>query len=89
MTNPSQEFAASLIAEFVSRGVKNFYLAPGARSQALAIAAGQLAQAGKLSNHASFQNITKSMKIMENLLKSMKIQAFGKPPEYHKINENH
>ena len=49
MTNPSQEFAASLIAEFVASGVKNFYLAPGARSQALAIAAGQLAQAGKLS----------------------------------------
>ena len=49
MTSPSQEFAASLIAELVARGVKNFYLAPGARSQALAIAVGQLASAGKLS----------------------------------------
>jgi 2-succinyl-5-enolpyruvyl-6-hydroxy-3-cyclohexene-1-carboxylate synthase len=49
VTSPSQEFAAALIAEFVARGVKNFYLSPGARSQALAIAAGQIAQAGKLS----------------------------------------
>ncbi|MDG2497545.1 MAG: 2-succinyl-5-enolpyruvyl-6-hydroxy-3-cyclohexene-1-carboxylic-acid synthase [Aquiluna sp.] len=49
MTTPSQQFAASVVAELVAAGVKNFYLAPGARSQALAIAAGQLAGAGKLS----------------------------------------
>jgi len=47
--SPSQQFAATLIAELVSRGVRNFYISPGARSQALAIAVGQLAGAGKLS----------------------------------------
>lgn len=49
MTNPSQLFAASLCAHLVSLGIKDFYLAPGARSQALAIALSQLADAGKIS----------------------------------------
>lgn len=49
MTNPSQVFAASLTAHLVALGVKDFYLAPGARSQALAIALSQLADAGKIS----------------------------------------
>ncbi len=49
MSNPSQQFAAALLANLVKAGVKNFYLAPGARSQALAIAASQLADAGKIS----------------------------------------
>lgn len=49
MSNPSQQFAAELLANLVGSGVKNFYLAPGARSQALAIAASQLADAGKIS----------------------------------------
>lgn len=49
MTNPSQKFAAALLANLVARGVTNFYLAPGARSQALAIAASQLADAGEVS----------------------------------------
>ena len=49
MTNPSQKFAAALLANLVARGVTNFYLAPGARSQALAIAASQLADAGEIS----------------------------------------
>ena len=49
MTNPSQQFAAELLANLVVRGVRNFYLAPGARSQALAIAASQLADAGQIS----------------------------------------
>ncbi|QKJ25769.1 2-succinyl-5-enolpyruvyl-6-hydroxy-3-cyclohexene-1-carboxylic-acid synthase [Aquiluna borgnonia] len=44
----SQEFAARLIAQLAGAGATNFYLAPGARSQSLAIAAGQLAQAGKI-----------------------------------------
>jgi 2-succinyl-5-enolpyruvyl-6-hydroxy-3-cyclohexene-1-carboxylate synthase len=42
----SQTFAAKLIAALYNNGVKNFYLAPGSRSQALAIAANQLAEAG-------------------------------------------
>lgn len=49
MTNPSQVFAASVTAHLVALGVKDFYLAPGARSQALAIALSQLADANKIS----------------------------------------
>ena len=49
MSNPSQQFAAALLANLVKAGVKSFYLAPGARSQALAIAASQLADAGEIS----------------------------------------
>ena len=45
MTNlSSQSFAAELLATLVATGAKHLYLAPGARSQALAIAADQLAQ---------------------------------------------
>ena len=43
----AQDFAASLVANLVASGVESFYLSPGARSQALAIAAEQLASAGK------------------------------------------
>jgi 2-succinyl-5-enolpyruvyl-6-hydroxy-3-cyclohexene-1-carboxylate synthase len=42
----SQRFAAELIGQLVSNGVRDFYLAPGARSQALAIAIRQLQKAG-------------------------------------------
>ena len=43
----SQEFAAKLLAHLAAFGANNIYLAPGARSQALAIAAGQLSDSGK------------------------------------------
>ena len=46
--SPAQHFAAHLLAALAKVGVRNFFLAPGARSQALAIAAGQLAAAGKI-----------------------------------------
>ena len=49
MSAPAQVFAATLLASLAKAGVRNFYLAPGARSQALAIAAGQLAQANKIN----------------------------------------
>lgn len=42
----SQLFAARLLASLCEHGVRSFYLAPGSRSQALAIAANQLAEAG-------------------------------------------
>lgn len=45
--SPAQQFAAHLLATLVAGGAKRIFLAPGARSQALAIAAGQLAEAGK------------------------------------------
>ncbi len=48
---PAQVFAAHLLATLARAGVREFYLAPGARSQALAIAAGQLAEAGKINLH--------------------------------------
>lgn len=48
MSKPSsQSFAAELLATLVACGAKHLYLAPGARSQALAIAADQLANASK------------------------------------------
>ena len=47
MTNlSSQSFAAELLATLAATGAKHLYLAPGARSQALAIAADQLAAKG-------------------------------------------
>ena len=46
MTNsPAQSLAAHLLAAFAGAGCDQIFLAPGARSQALAIAAGQLADA--------------------------------------------
>lgn len=50
-SSPAQVFAANLLATLAKAGVKEFYLAPGARSQALAIAAGQLADAKKINLH--------------------------------------
>jgi 2-succinyl-5-enolpyruvyl-6-hydroxy-3-cyclohexene-1-carboxylate synthase len=42
---PAQFFASHLIARLASYGAE-FWIAPGARSQSLAIAAAQLAEAG-------------------------------------------
>ena len=50
-SSPAQVFAAHLLAALAKAGVQNFFLAPGARSQSLAIAAGQLAAAGKIKLH--------------------------------------
>ena len=46
-SSPAQSFASHLLAAFAAAGVDQIFLAPGARSQALAIAAGQLADADK------------------------------------------
>lgn len=51
MIAPAQAFAANLLATLVAGGVEHIYLAPGSRSQALAIAADQLTRAGKASLH--------------------------------------
>lgn len=48
--SPAQIFSAHLIAELAAWG-RDFWLAPGARSQALAIAAAQLSEAGKANLH--------------------------------------
>ena len=46
-SSPAQRFSANLLAAFAAAGVDQIFLAPGARSQSLAIAAGQLAEADK------------------------------------------
>lgn len=51
VSSPAQAFAAQLLATLAKAGVRNFFLAPGSRSQALAIAAGQLADAAKIDLH--------------------------------------
>ena len=48
--SPAQIFSAHIIAELAVWG-RDFWLAPGARSQALAIAAAQVADAGKANLH--------------------------------------
>ena len=49
--SPAQDFAAWLLASLVAAGVEHIFLAPGARSQSLAIAAAQLAAAKKVQLH--------------------------------------
>lgn len=46
-SSPAQSLASHLLAAFASAGIDQIFVAPGARSQALAIAAGQLADADK------------------------------------------
>ena len=48
--SPAQIFSAHIIAELAAWG-RDFWLAPGARSQALAIAAAQVTEAGKANLH--------------------------------------
>lgn len=49
---PAQVFAANFLANLVELAeIRHIYLAPGARSQALAVAAEQLASAGKVKLH--------------------------------------
>jgi len=48
---PAQEFAARVLANLVDLGVEHVFVSPGSRSQALAIAAGQLADAGLVKLH--------------------------------------
>ena len=51
MSAPAQVLAANLLAQLAANGVDHVFLAPGARSQALAVAAGQLAEAGHIQLH--------------------------------------
>jgi 2-succinyl-5-enolpyruvyl-6-hydroxy-3-cyclohexene-1-carboxylate synthase len=50
-SSPASDFAASLLASFVALGVSDVVVSPGSRSQALALAADQLASAGRLRLH--------------------------------------
>lgn len=65
MTSPAQVLAANLLSQLVANGVDHIFLAPGARSQALAIAAGQLAEAGHVQLHVRLDE------------RSMAFQALG------------
>ncbi len=51
MSAPAQVFSAHLLATLLAGGVEHIYLAPGSRSQSLAIAADQLARAGRVKLH--------------------------------------
>ena len=51
MNSPAQRVAAELLALLEASGVEHVFLAPGARSQALAVAASQLADAGRINLH--------------------------------------
>jgi 2-succinyl-5-enolpyruvyl-6-hydroxy-3-cyclohexene-1-carboxylate synthase len=51
MSAPAQVFSAHLLATLIAGGVEHIYLAPGSRSQSLAIAADQLARAGRVKLH--------------------------------------
>jgi 2-succinyl-5-enolpyruvyl-6-hydroxy-3-cyclohexene-1-carboxylate synthase len=46
--SPAQVFAAHLLSGFVTEGIEHAFVSPGSRSQALAIAAWQLAETGAL-----------------------------------------
>ncbi|WP_350347958.1 2-succinyl-5-enolpyruvyl-6-hydroxy-3-cyclohexene-1-carboxylic-acid synthase [Agromyces sp. G08B096] len=49
--SPAAEFALALLAEFVALGVTDLVVAPGSRSQALALAAAELERAGLVRLH--------------------------------------
>jgi 2-succinyl-5-enolpyruvyl-6-hydroxy-3-cyclohexene-1-carboxylate synthase len=50
-SSPASDFAAALLASFVALGVRDVVVSPGSRSQALALAADQLASEGRLRLH--------------------------------------
>ncbi|HSP52810.1 MAG TPA: 2-succinyl-5-enolpyruvyl-6-hydroxy-3-cyclohexene-1-carboxylic-acid synthase [Cryobacterium sp.] len=49
--SPATDFSVSLLGEFVRRGVRDVVLSPGARSQALALAAAELERVGLIRLH--------------------------------------
>ena len=51
MSSPAQRVAAELLALLTASGVEHIFLAPGARSQSLAVAASQLADAERVQLH--------------------------------------
>ncbi|WP_104190753.1 2-succinyl-5-enolpyruvyl-6-hydroxy-3-cyclohexene-1-carboxylic-acid synthase [Cryobacterium sp. Y82] len=50
-SSPATDFSIALLNEFIRRGVRDLVLCPGARSQALALAAAELEQAGSIRLH--------------------------------------
>ena len=50
-SSPATDFSFALLNEFVRRGVRDLVLCPGARSQALALAAAELERAGSIRLH--------------------------------------
>src|SRR5690606_33110794 len=50
-SSAASDFSVSLLAEFLRLGVRNVVLAPGSRSQALALAAAEFERAGLLRLH--------------------------------------
>jgi len=54
MTAPSSAYAGALLTEFVRLGVSDIVVAPGSRSQALALAAAELDRVGAVRLHVRF-----------------------------------
>jgi 2-succinyl-5-enolpyruvyl-6-hydroxy-3-cyclohexene-1-carboxylate synthase len=50
-TSPASDFSVALLNEFVRLGLRDIVLCPGARSQALALAAAELERAGSIRLH--------------------------------------
>lgn len=73
MSAPAQIFSAHLLATLVAGGVEHIYLAPGSRSQSLAIAADQLARAGKVQLHVRIDERSMAFSALGTAL------ASGKP----------
>ena len=61
-SSPSQRLAAEVLALLAGSGVEHVFLAPGARSQSLAIAAAQLADAEKLKKQLEEAGATVEVK---------------------------
>ena len=72
MTSPAQIFAANLLATLVDGGVEHIYLAPGSRSQSLAIAADQLARANRVKLHVRIDERSMAFSALGTALASQK-----------------
>lgn len=72
MSVPAQVFSAHLLATLLAGGVEHIYLAPGSRSQSLAIAADQLARAGRVKLHVRIDERVMAFTALGTALASQK-----------------
>lgn len=72
MSVPAQVFSAHLLATLVAGGVEHIFLAPGSRSQSLAIAADQLARANRVKLHVRIDERVMAFTALGTALASQK-----------------
>ncbi len=72
MSSPAQVFSAHLLATLIAGGVEHIYLAPGSRSQSLAIAADQLARADRVKLHVRIDERAMAFTALGTALASQK-----------------